>query len=303
MIRFFLFFLCAPLLICSEVRELPDGIYAAALTPMRADLSCDSEELLVHCQDLIRRGCAGVALFGTTGEGPSFSLEERVSVLGTLIEKGLDAEKVILGNGCSGLSDTVALCREGIWHKCAALLICPPCFYKQVSDEGVIAYYREIIQRVADDRLRIILYHIPQFSGVPLNLHIIDVLRSEFPSIVIGIKESEGNLVFSRAILEKFPHFKLFVGNEKQIIQTVHLGGSGSICGIANLYPELICSLFIEGKRGMVPNPESLEFIFKALQGVSFIPAAKAFMKTKRGDTWSFIRPPLVSVRPIPELN
>jgi len=275
-------------------RNLPNGVYAAALTPMRSDLSCDREQLASHCFDLVERGCAGVALFGTTGEGPSFSVAERISVLDGLIEAGFDARKVILANGSSNLFDTVELARAALKQGCAGVLIAPPSFYKKISDEGVLAFYRGIIERVADPKLRVILYHIPQFSGVPISLSVIEELRKEFPGIVVGIKESEGNLPLTKAILEKFPGFKVFVGNESQIIEAVSLRGAGAICGIANLYPELMCSLYEQGKRGLVPNPPSVEAIFKALNGIPFIPAAKAVMKARQGEIWHAVRPPLV---------
>jgi 4-hydroxy-tetrahydrodipicolinate synthase len=278
----------------SEKQALSDGVYVAVLTPMRSDLSVDHKQLALHCFDLIERGCTGIALFGTTGEGPSFSLSERIEALDTLIAAGLDPRKVIVGNGSSGIADTVALGEAALKQGCAAMLVSPPSFYKNVTDEGVIAFYREIIQRIKNPNLRVILYHIPQFSGVPISLQIIETLLSEFPEIVIGIKESEGNLSLTRTILEKFSHFQLFVGNEKQIIESVHLGGAGTICGIANLYPELICSLYEQGRKANGPNPSSIETVFRALQGVAFIPAAKALMQKRQGAVWQFIRPPFI---------
>lgn len=273
---------------------LPNGVYAAVLTPMHADLSCNHKKLAPHCFDLIQRGCNGIALFGTTGEGPSFSVAERLEALEELISQGFDPKKIVLGNGSSGISDTVELSREALKHGCAAVLIAPPSFYKDITDSGVLAFYRAIIERIANPNLRIILYHIPQFSGVPLSLKVIEVLRKEFPEIVIGIKESEGNLPFTKSIVEKFPDFKVFVGNEKQIIEAVHLGGAGAICGVANLYPELICSLYSQGREANCPNPESIELFFKALNGIPFISAAKLLMEKREGKGWQFVRPPLL---------
>ena len=277
-----------------EKDKLPDGVYAAVLTPMRSDFSCDYTKLASHCIELMNQGCTGVALFGTTGEGPSFSLAERIEALQKLILEGLDPRTIILANGSSGIWDTVALGREVLKHGCAALLVAPPSFYKNVSDVGVLAFYREIIQRVANPKLRILLYHIPQLSGVPISLKVIETLRGEFPEIVIGIKESEGNLPFAKAILEAFPGFKVFVGKESHIIESVHLGGSGTICGIANLYPELICSLYSQGKEANSPNPAAIENVFKALNGIPFIPAAKSLMERRQGEIWHAVRPPLI---------
>lgn len=94
--------------------------------------------------------------------------------------------------------------------------------------------------------------------------------------------------------MEAFPDFKVFVGNEKHIIESVHLGGAGTICGIANLYPELICSLYDQGKEANCPNPVAIEAVFKALNGIPFIPAAKSLMERRQGAVWHSVRPPLI---------
>ncbi len=215
-----------------------------------------------------------------------------------MISEGLDPKKIILANGSSGISDTVALGREGLKQRCAALLVVPPSFYKNITDVGVIAFYRELIHKIGNPDLPIILYHIPQFSGVPISLKVIETLHKEFPKIVVGIKESEGNLSFTKTILNTLPNFKVFVGKESHIIESVHLGGAGTICGVANLYPELICSLYNQGKKANCPNPIALDNLFKALTGLPFISAAKSIMEKREGEIWHAIRPPLLPLNP-----
>lgn len=283
----------------SQKNDLEEGLYAAVLTPMHPDFSCNHQKLASHCFALIKRGCKGIALFGTTGEGPSFTQAERIEALQKLISEGFDPKKIILANGSSCINDTAELGREVLKQGCGALLMAPPSFYKNISDEGVLAFYRETIHKIANPNLRIILYHIPQLSGVPISLKVIEELCKEFPKIVIGIKESEGNLLFTKMILETFPHFKVFVGNEKHLIEAVHLGGAGAICGMANLFPELIYSLYLQGKEAHGSNPESLEAVFKALKGHPFIPAAKALMEKREGKVWHALRPPLLPLDPI----
>lgn len=275
---------------------IPVGIYAAVLTPFHADLSCNIEELYSHSQNLIQRGCQGIVLFGTTGEGPSFSQQERLDVLEKIIALGLPPKKILIANGSAGITDTADLAIASLKHGCGAMLIVPPSFYKNIKDEGVISYYREIITRVADPNLKIILYHIPQYSGVPITLHVINTLVKEFPKTIIGLKESEGNLDFTKAILDAHPTLQLFVGNESHIIESVNYGGAGAICGIANLYPELMAYLYNQGKIGLALNPPELNAIFKAIQGIPFIAAAKAFMEKQRGDKWHCLRAPLTSL-------
>lgn len=267
---------------------IENGVYVAVLTPLHSDLRCNNELLTEHCLQLIERGCKGVVLFGTTGEGPSFSVEERKCTLKKVISNGLDPKKIIVGNGSSCLQDTVDLALTALENDCLACLIAPPSFFKNVTDEGVISFYREVIQRISDPRLQVILYHIPQYSGVPISINIVKTLCAEFPNIIVGIKESEGNLSFIKEVLKTVPQFKVFVGKEKQIPLAVGYGASGTICGMANLWPELICSVYEKG------NISKLEQISSILENRPFISSCKALLSNSKNPNWNLVRPPLI---------
>lgn len=277
--------------------SLVKGVYAASLTPMHEDFSCNCEALAYHCNDLINRGCKGIVLFGTTGEGTSFSVAERAQVITNIIRLGIDPHKIIIGISCCAINDVVKLASIAINHQCAAVLIAPPFFYKSVSEEGIIAYYRNVIQSVNHPELKILLYHIPQFSGVPITINIIRALKNEFSSTIIGIKESEGNLDFTREILSTFENFKVFVGHEVHISEAVQLGAAGGISGIVNAYPELICSLYEYGKDQQKPdyNPTAKNII-GALKNYPLFPAIKGMVESQKGIDWRVVRPPLVSL-------
>lgn len=269
------------------MNKLREGIYAASLIPLDEQGRCQTDELAAHCFDMINQGCEGVVLFGTAGEGYSFSVAERINALEALLAKGFDPQKIIVANASANIPDTIALAKAA--KECAALLLAPACYYKKVSEEGVIAYYQEIIRHL--DNPRILLYHIPQYTGVPITLNIIKALREQ----VLGLKESEGNRAFTKEILEAFPGFQVFVGSEKQIIEAVSYGAAGSICGMANLYPALMHSLYVSGKKGLIDNPPEAEAVFALFQGAPFIPRAKALLAAKKGDQWRAVRPPLLS--------
>ena len=263
---------------------LHDGIYAAALIPLDANLNCDAQELSRHCIDLMQRGCKGVVLFGTTGEGPSFSTGEKVAALKEVIAGGVNPKKIIMASGSGNIPETTELLEASLQLQVSSFLISPPAYFKDVTERGVIAFYREIFQRVANPKLRILLYHIPQFTGVPMTLEIIKALRSEFPEIVVGIKESEGNLDFTKAIIKAIPGFKVYVGKEKDLIEAVRCGAAGGIGGVANLYPELICSLCEKGKQ----LSKELETFFVALKGYPFLSAFKAILEEKKRGCMAF---------------
>ncbi len=277
---------------------LPQGIWAASLTPLLPNFSCNHETLISHCFDLLDKGCCGIVLFGTTGEGPSFSVSERMEALDTLIAKGFPPSKLVLGNGSSSVPDTIALTKRALHHGCAATLISPPGFFKEVQESGVIAFYRTILQGVDNPDVKILLYHIPQYSGVSITMHIIEELRQQFSDNVIGLKESEGNPAFAGQVLNTFPHFQLFAGNEKHLVKAVQNGAAGGILGMANLYPETLHTLYRAAKQGAADMTRSIATLSDIIKQYPFIAAAKAIMEERQGLTWHTLRPPLVSLDP-----
>lgn len=278
-------------------RALAGGVYAAALTPMYDDFSCNCDALINHCHDLISRGCQGVVLFGTTGEGTSFSTREREKVITEVMRSGIDPQKIIIGTSSSAIDDAIKLTSLAIEHRAAAVLMVPPFFYKNVSEEGVISFYKNIIQSIKHSELKILLYHIPQYSGVPITINIIKSLREEFPNIVVGIKESEGNLNFIKEILSKFKDFEVFAGGELHLSEAVQLGAAGGISGLANAYPELICSLYEYGKDQAKPNHnQTVKDVIQHLKNYPIFPAIKRLVKNQKGADWHVVRPPLVAL-------
>lgn len=260
--------------------DMLSGLYAASVTPLRKDFSCDIEALTLHCKDLLERGCQGVVLFGTTGEGPSFSLRERIDIL-RQIASSIDPQKIIVGASFSAIQDVVELSHVAESLNCLALLISPPFYYKGVTNEGIIAFYSELVRHI---HLPIILYHIPQVTGVPIPIEVVTHLYRQYPDKVVGIKESEGNFAITQALC-KLPGFKVFVGNESQIEEAIRIGASGAISGLANIYPNL-----------MTMNREEIAKLKRTLSDYPIFPAIKALVAKEKGASFELMRPPLVAL-------
>jgi 4-hydroxy-tetrahydrodipicolinate synthase len=275
-----------------------NGVYTAVLSPLQSDGRCDVPELAKHCQDLIHQGCKGIVLFGTSGEGPSFTLEERKSALKELINHGVSARNIILCAMCSAIEETISLTKSVLECKCAGVLILPPFFYKNLRDEEIIGFYREVIKRVDHHPdLKILLYHIPQFSGVAMNLNIIKALYQEFPQTVIGIKESEGNRSFTESILDNVPGFKVFVANESLLQVCIAKGAVGGISGLANIWAPLLCEIYENANQPSKQKKhrdEAIEAALAIIRSYPLIPALKALLANKKGDKWESLRHPLL---------
>jgi 4-hydroxy-tetrahydrodipicolinate synthase len=274
------------------------GVWCAILTPLDIDGSPDHERLVAHVRRLLASGVDGIALFGTTGEGQSFSVAERLAGLEALLDAGVDPTKIIAGTGCAALPETIELTRHAVACGCAGALVLPPFFFKDVGDDGVYASYARVVDRVADARLRLFVYHIPQVTGVPIGDAAIARLAAQYPSVLAGVKDSECNLEHSLRLLASFPHLAIFVGFEPHLPATRAAGGAGTICGVANLYPRLIRRLF---DRALEPDHREdlarVERFIAVLERYPLFAAFKALQAELTGDeAWNALRPPLLAL-------
>ena len=272
------------------------GVWCATLTPVGPDGTVDHPRLIAHVRRLFASGVDGIALFGTTGEGQSFSAAERRAGLEALLDAGIDPERVLAGTGCAALPETVELTRHAVACGCAGALALPPFFFKDVSADGVYASFAQIVESVADERLRLYLYHIPQVSGVAIPHAAIARLKDAYPSAIAGIKDRQCDLEHSLGLLAAFPQLSIFVGFEPHLSAALAAGGAGTICGIANLYPKLIRRLF---DRAAEPAHRQdlaiVERFIAALDTYPLFPAFKALQAELTGDpAWNALRLPLV---------
>ncbi|MCB4823526.1 dihydrodipicolinate synthase family protein [Roseicella aerolata] len=213
----------------------PRGVFCAAVTPLTADLSPDHAQFVVHARRLLAEGCDGIALLGTTGEANSFSTGERMALLEVAVAAGIAPERLLPGTGVAALTETVALTRHALSLGVATVVMLPPFYYKGVTEDGLFASYAEVVQRVDDPRLRVVLYHIPQFSAVPIPFAVIERLRAAFPGTFAGIKDSSGDFANMTALVERFPGFAVLAGADPLMLPLLQKGGAGCITATSNL--------------------------------------------------------------------
>jgi len=274
------------------------GVLAPVITPFRDDLSPDADRLLAHCKWLIGEG-VNLAVFGTNSEANSLSLAEKRHLLDSLVGGGIDPNALMPGTGGCALSDAVELTSHAVELGCAGVLMLPPFYYKGVSDDGLFAFYSEVIQRVASSKLRIYLYHIPPISQVPLTIELIDRLVSLYPDNIAGIKDSSGDWENTRALNEAgWADFRVFCGSESFLLQNMRSGGAGCISATANVNPRAIRHLFDTWESNEATQTQSeLDTVRALFQGFPMIPALKAATAHFAGDShWRRVRPPIVEL-------
>lgn len=278
------------------------GVLAPVLTPFREDLSPDAGRLLAHCRWLLAQGCAGLAVFGTTSEANSLSVEEKEALLDALLEGGVAPSRLLPGTGCCALPDSVRLTRRAVERGCAGVLMLPPFYYKAVGEDGLFRSFAEVIERVGDSRLRVYLYHIPPVAQVPIGPRLIERLLRAYPRAVAGIKDSSGDWQNTRALLDAFAGqgFEVFAGSERFLLDNLRGGGAGCITATGNVNPGAIARLCREW-RG--PEADALQAglnaVRSAVEKVPVIAGLKEIVARHAGDpAWRTVRPPLSGLAP-----
>ncbi|MEP6875010.1 MAG: dihydrodipicolinate synthase family protein [Burkholderiales bacterium] len=275
------------------------GIWPALLTPLSADLSIDIPVFARHSRRLLDAGCSGVTPFGTTGEGPSFSVAERRAAIDGLIAGGVPANRILVSTSCAALPDAVELTRHAVASGSFGCLLLPPFFLKGVSDRGIIDAYRWVIDQVADPRLRVVLYHIPQVSGVDLSHHVIRTLKELYPDTIVGIKDSSGNRAGSLAYADAFmPDIQVWVGNEPDQLLMSARGTNGAVSGVANVLPRLIQHLVTQhAGPDATRDAQRVQAFIDVLGGYGMTAAFKGIMAILDDHAgWRRVRPPLVAL-------
>ncbi|MEC8994228.1 MAG: dihydrodipicolinate synthase family protein [Pseudomonadota bacterium] len=275
-----------------------DGVLAPVITPFTKDLLPDGERLTAHCQWLVNQG-VGLAVFGTNSEANSLSIDEKLALLDELVTAGIDPDLMMPGTGCCALSDTVRLTAHAVTLGSRGTLMLPPFYYKDVPEDGLFAFYSEVIQRVAEESLRIYLYHIPAVSQIPISLRLIERLAKTYPSIIAGIKDSSGDWSNTQALNElAIDDFRVFCGAETFLLQNMQSGGAGCISATVNVYPSPIKDLYENWQaEDAEQKQDHLNEIRQIFQRFPMIPSLKTATSIYSGDSsWLRVRPPLLSL-------
>ncbi len=266
------------------------GLNCALSTPFTKDGDIDLRRIAAHAANVMARGCDGVTLFGTTGEGASISVAERHQALAALAATGIDLRrKVIAGVSASTVEDTVAQARAAYDMDCRGLLLAPPFYFGGSSDEGLFRFFSQVFEKLGRELRDVILYHIPGMTKNAISVELTQRLAAAFPGAVIGVKDSNGDWAATERRLKELKGMQILVGDERQLANAVRHGGAGTICGLANAEPELMRPLAVDGK-----DDPRIKAMVEAVLGYSFMPAIKALVSEGLGDpAWRVMRPPL----------
>jgi len=278
------------------------GIYAAAVTPLRDSiLDLDSVPRLLTFLD--SRGCHGAVLFGTTGEGPSFSSREREALMrcGREAREAVPGFRLIAGTGTPSLSETIELTKLAFDLGFDGVLVVPPYYFRTASDNGLFLWFRELIQKAVPSDGFLLGYHFPKVAGIGFSRELLARLKESFPVQFAGIKDSSHDADLARRLGETFgADLAVLTGTDSYLELAMQNKAAGCITAPANiLSPDLraVWDSINEGKASTEAQARVKRQRDILDKYPPFPPTLKALLHRLYGlPRWS-VRPPLESLQ------
>ncbi len=280
------------------------GLSVALATPFRQTGEIDLESMTGHASFCLEGGCDSVTLFGTTGEGASIGHAERRAVIAAMAAAGITGDRLVVGISSTAVDDVAG--DLGIAHAtgCRAILLPPPFYFKNLTDDGIFDWFGSVFGRAGENARNIILYHIPSVTGVALSVDLIARLRTAFPGVIIGVKDSTGDWSYTEPLLAAHRDMAVLIGDERHLAAAVRLGGEGAICGFANLHPGEMRAMAWQGT-----DNETINDLVELIVDHPVVPAIKALMAHAHGHVagqvagkaagqveWAHVRAPLTAL-------
>lgn len=279
------------------------GTFCASLTPFNSDYSINKNLLLEHCNNILSQSVEGIAIFGTTGEANSLSIEEKLDAINYLIENKIDSKKLLPGTGLTSIKDTVYFTKAVSKMNVRGVLMLPPFYYKNINNEGLISYYTRVVEEVGETQLHYLLYHIPQMSNVNIDFNVIEKLLYRFPNNIIGIKDSSGDVDNMIKMIKIFKEFSVFSGSDSLALKAVRNGGAGAITAVSNISGKLLSFLINNWKEeSSISNFSDLQKLQEEIRSAALhhqpISSLKAFLSIRDNNIeWNRLLPPLINLQ------
>ena len=250
------------------------GIYAAALSVFNDDLSLNVDLTVKHANFLIKNGCHGVVLLGSTGQSQLISIGEKIRLINS-VAVNKNYKKFIIGTGLNSLNDTTNLMHIAVSQNLKYFLIMPPAYYNY-SDKDVINYFAKIFERI--DNCKVILYNYEKLCGYKFSVECIKQLKDQFPKQIIGVKDSTGN-IFNKI---KLNNFAVLLGTEENLMNSLKMGCHGVIsatCNVTSYIARKVYDDFNNDKNSSLN--EKLSLIRKAFNNFDLVSGLHTYLSKK----------------------
>ncbi len=276
------------------------GVYAAAVTPLTRASLPDLEAVPVLLAFLANRGCHGALLFGTTGEGPSFSPAERQVVWKAALQvrQAYPNFRLLAGSGTPSLSESIELTKMAFDLGYEAVVVLPPYYFRSATDDGLFAWFSALIRQAVPSDGYLLGYHIPTLAGIGFSLELLKRLKEAFPTRFAGLKDSSHNADFATALGETFgDDLLVFSGTDSHFSLALRHHAAGCITAPANLFSPSLRALYDAFRQGRDTSADQTKLTAQRQileKYPPFPPLLKALLARLYGLPRWAVRPPLV---------
>ncbi|MGO4497240.1 4-hydroxy-tetrahydrodipicolinate synthase [Paenibacillus sp. 2RAB27] len=239
----------------------PAGIIPAMITPFDDNQKINESALRLFVRRFIAANVHGLFCLGTNGEFFTLTMEEKLRVAEIVIEEAQGRVPIYVGAGCVGTQETAQLAARLEQMGADALSIITP-YFLTFTQQELIGHFRTVAEAT---KLPILLYNIPARTGNTLLPKTVMEL-SKVPNIV-GIKDSSGSFDNILQVLELCdPDFAVLAGTDSLILPTLMAGGHGAIAATANVFPEVVRSIYDLWLQGKTEEAELSQRKLRALR-------------------------------------
>ena len=208
------------------------GVCTALVTPyLNNQINYPLMERLLSRQ--IQAGISAVVLSGTTGEAPTLSDEEKITMFRRAKAYVGNDLIIIAGTGTNSTEQALEMSIEAEKAGADALLVVAP-YYNKGNPDGLCKHYLTIASAV---HIPVIVYNVPTRTGIDIPVSVYETI-SKHPNIV-GVKEASSDInKIAKMRNTCGDTFTIWTGNDEQTVPVIAMGGKGVISVISNIYPE-----------------------------------------------------------------
>lgn len=275
------------------------AVLSPVLTPFDENQGVDLAKFLRQCHWLQENG-VGLAVFGTNSEANSLSAGQKIQAVQHLVSSGISPAQMMPGTGACSIADAVEMTKAAVEAKCAGVLMLPPFYYKDVSEDGLFAYYASVIEKVGNSSLQVYIYNIPPVVKFGLPVTLLERLVKAYPKTVVGMKDSSGDWAYTESCISALASqgFRVYAGSETFLLKTLRAGGAGCISATANVNPHAISTLAAHWQDADADQKQAaLDAVRATFAKHPMIAAMKSAVSRYAMDpAWNNLLPPLVSL-------
>lgn len=245
-------------------KPLFSGVCTALVTPFLDDrVNYPMLEQLLRRQ--MEAGIGAVVLCGTTGEAPTLTDGEKITMIRRAKEFVGDGCTIIAGTGSNCTRHAVRLSQAAEQAGADGLLVVTP-YYNKATPAGIYAHYAAIAEAV---QIPIIVYNVPSRTGLDVPVEVYRQLaRIEN---IVGVKEASPDITKIPQILASCgPDFSVWTGNDEQAVPVIALGGRGVISVTANVAPVPVAAMVDAALDGDGDTASSLQLRLLELNKMMF---------------------------------